>query len=380
MRASTNHSHRVEQQDYDLHGIVGIRLCNATAHDIAAVNRQLGPIQAPLQRKPDITVQFVDRLPLSSPIRYLGVNDAGFTDDAFLVLRSKHKSQAKVQIPFEQVGQPCTITCESGLPAVPLLIAIINLTALAKGALPMHAAAFAYKGQGVLTTGWAKGGKTETLLAFMANGAKYIGDEWVYINQDGTEMRGIPEPIRLWYWHLQSMPQYWPLVGQSDRVRLRLLRLMAQTMEHTPSNKHADRFTPIKLAKRVTPLVKQQLHVQLPPEKLFGVACSQAAGTLDKVFFVGSHAASEVTVKPIDPQEVAKRMVYSLQEERQEFLSFYHKFRFAFPDLKNELIEGAETRQHLLLTQMLADKETYAVYHPYPFAIPLLFDALSPLF
>src|SRR5690606_21859517 len=195
--------------DYDLHGVVGIRLVDAAPGDVAAVNRQLGPIQQPLDRQPDLAIRFVDRLSLAAPVRYIGVNDAGFTDDAFLVLRSKHKAQARVQIPLAQVGvQPAEIVCERGLPAVPLLIAMINLVALGKGVLPMHASAFSYQGQGILTTGWSKGGKTETLLAFMARGADYIGDEWVYISPQGR-IFGIPEPIRVWDWHMADLPQTW---------------------------------------------------------------------------------------------------------------------------------------------------------------------------
>ncbi|HMQ30942.1 MAG TPA: hypothetical protein PKD53_09445, partial [Chloroflexaceae bacterium] len=43
--------------DYDLHGLVGIRLIGASAGDAAAVTRQLGPVQAPLARDPDITIR-----------------------------------------------------------------------------------------------------------------------------------------------------------------------------------------------------------------------------------------------------------------------------------------------------------------------------------
>src|SRR5436305_6878263 len=100
--ASVN-GHGPKQVDYDLHGLAGIRLLNPSPGDAAAVTRQLGPIQAPLAREPDIVVRFVDRLPTTSRVRYLGVDEAGFTDDAFLVLRSKHKARARVQIAFEQI-------------------------------------------------------------------------------------------------------------------------------------------------------------------------------------------------------------------------------------------------------------------------------------
>ena len=43
-----------------------------------------------------------------------------------------------------------------------------------------------------------------------------------------------------------------------------------------------------------------------------------------------------------------------------------------------ELIERVEELQRERLSQVLADKEAYAVYHPYPVSIPALFNALSP--
>ncbi|MCX6049057.1 MAG: hypothetical protein NT075_28480 [Chloroflexi bacterium] len=371
----TNNGYNASPIDYDLHGIVGIRLLNASPSDIATVSRQLGPIRATLTREPDIIIKFVEQIALTSPVRYLGVDDAGFTDDAFLVLRGKHKSRVKVQIPFAQIGGQCQITCESGVSAVPLLLAIINLTALSKGVLPMHASAFHYNGVGVLTTGWAKGGKTETLLAFMAKGAKYIGDEWVYISKDGQRLYGIPEPIRIWDWHLQTMPQYWPLVKPRDRARLRALRLITQSADRMAGGSDS---SVAKLMRRATPLLKHQLNVQLPPHKLFGQVAEPVVGALDKIFFVVSHEASTIKVEPTDPHEIGRRMVFSLQEERLEFMAYYFKFRFAFPEVHNELIETVEARQRALLDCTLAGKPAYTVSHPYPVFIPQLFDAISP--
>jgi hypothetical protein len=358
--------------------MVGIRLLDATPAEAAVVTRQLGPIHSTLVREPDIVIRFVDRLVPSSTVRYLGVEDVGFTDDAFLVLRSKHKAQAKVQIPFEQIGRRCDIICERGLPAVPLLIPILNLTVLSKGALPMHASAFTYNGVGVLATGWAKGGKTETLLAFMANGAEYVGDEWVYISADGQSMYGIPEPIRVWDWHLKDLPQYRALLGKADRTRLWGLNLLVRLMDWAISSRVGGNSAPISLMKRVTPLLKRQLYVHLPPRKLFGQSVT-LAGPLAKIFFVASYEAANVTVRPIEPREIARRMVFSLQEERIDFMSYYLKFRFAFPELRNDLIEQAEELQYNTLQRVLAGKTAYAIYHPYPVSIPSLFEAIKPL-
>jgi hypothetical protein len=378
---SSSNSDSDHQVDYNLHGIVGVRLLNATPGDVHAVARQLGLSQTTLEHEPDIIIRFVERLPLCSPLRYLGIQDVGFTDDAFLVLRSKHKSHARVQIPMAQIGeQPCHIVSEQGVPAIPLLIPIVNLIALSKGVLPMHASAFRYRGQGVLTTGWSKGGKTELLLAFMANGAEYIGDEWVYISRDGSRINGIPEPIRVWDWHFYDQPQYWRRIGRKARMRLQLLKFMARSIEQVATNKLGSRIAPAKAMRRLLPLVKQQLHVDIPPQQLFHQELGPLSSTLDKILLVGNHESPEIAVGRVSPQEIAQRMVFSLQAERLDFISYYLKFRFAFPDARNQQIECAEERQRELLNQMLIGKEAYAVYHPYPFSIPSLFKAVSPFF
>jgi hypothetical protein len=134
----------------------------------------------------------------------------------------------------------------------------------------------------------------------------------------------------------------------------------------------------LQALKRLTALVERQLYVQLPPETLFGQMAEKMEIGPEKIFFVVSHDRPDVTVQPIDSQELAKRMVFSLQEERMEFLSYYFKYRFAFPECSNSLIDQVEEIQRRLILRALADKEAYAIYHPYPFSIPTLFDTLRP--
>jgi hypothetical protein len=366
------------QRDYDLHGLAGIRLIDASLSDAAAVTRQIGPLPTSLTRDPDIIIKFVDQLPTSSHVRYLGLDDAGFTDDAFLVLRGKHGTRARAQIRFEQIGKGCEIVCERGLSAVPLLIPILNLTVLNRGAIPLHASAFTYKGTGVVVTGWAKGGKTETLLAFMARGAVYVGDEWVYISGDGQRMYGIPQPIRIWDWHLGNLPQYRETVDRSDLMRWRAIHMVLTMKELIQRSAHK-KDSNGSILNRAIPIMKRQLGVDVPPERLFNGSVGNLSGQFDRLIFVTSHESDGVTVQPIDPLEVARRMVFSLQYERLDFMSFYQKFRFAFPAAANELIEKAEDLQREMLTRVLTNKKSYAVFHPYPVSIPALFDAISPL-
>jgi hypothetical protein len=364
----------VGEVDFDVHGLAGVRLRNASPRDVGVVGRQLGPLRTTLDQEPDIVIHFVDRLEAASPGRYLGLGEAAFTDDAFVVLRSKHKAPAKVRVDLSRIGEQIEIVCERGLPAVPLLVPILNLTLLAKGVIPLHASAFVHEGTGIVVTGWSKSGKTEALLAFGSRGAEYVGDEWIYLAPDGSRVYGIPQPIRIWDWHLRQLPQYQALIARGDRARLRALELLlppGRVLQRIGHGRHA----PARAFRRLEPLVRSQLHVDVEPERLFG-PLGELSTAFDRLFFLVSRDTPGVDVAPIDPLEVAERMVFSLQHERLDFMAYYLKSRFAFPDAASPVVERAEELQREALLQALSGKRAYVVHHPYPFSFAALYEAM----
>lgn len=365
---------RPESAEFNLHGIVGVRILDARPADVAAVARQLGPLPRRLERDPDIVIRFVDRIEPGSRMRYLGAREIGWTDDALYVLKSR-KESALVRIPMDQIGGPCELVCERGLPAIPFLIAIINLTALVNGALPLHAGAFELDGRGVLVTGWSKGGKTELLMAAAGAGARYIGDEWVYLTADG-QMHGIPEPVRLWDWHLAQLPDVRRTLGASDRMKLAAIPALGRTERAIPGV--VRRSAPGRLLHRAMPVLEGQLHVDLKPERLFGKLGS-LSGRLDHVLFVVAAAGPDFTVEPIAPEEVARRMVFSLLYERLDLVALYQQARFAFPGLVNRHLDAAEAIQRERLLQILAGRPAHVVTHPYPVDLKALLDAVRPV-
>jgi hypothetical protein len=337
------------------------------------VERQLGPLPRSLDREPDITIRFVDRLADPTRLRYLGAREAGWTDDAFYVLKTR-KTPVVVRIPMDRVGGRCEIVCERGLPAVPFLIAILNLTVLVGGALPLHAAAFELDGVGTLVTGWSKGGKTELLMAAAGAGARYIGDEWVYLTTDGR-MHGIPEPIRLWDWHLKQLPDARKTLGVGDHVKLRGIPALRRIERALPRS--IGRLPPGRALHRAMPVLEDQLHVDVPPETLFG-RIGDLTGRLDRILFVVSGAGPETTTEAVDPLAVAGRMVASLMYERREFLALWEQARFAHPGIVNQHIETFEARQRELVERVFAGRAACQVTHPYPVDIRALFEAVRP--
>jgi hypothetical protein len=360
----------------DLHGAVGIELVDASPVDEAVVRRQLGPLP-PLHRSPEITITFVDRLPARGPVTFIGLDDAGFDDDRFLVLRSRHKARTRIAMPLDRAGGTCQIVCERGAPGVPHLVAIVNLTALSNGLVPLHASAFEHEGVGVLVTGWAKGGKTETLLAFMARGASYVGDEWIYLSADGR-MHGMPEPIKIWSWHLRELNRYRSVVPRKDRLRMRLLDRIAAAGRWTASGSPVRTSAAGRLAGRIAPFAANQAYVHLPPEKLFGANRCRNEASLDRIVFVVSNDSPETGVEHIAGTELSRRMIASNAHERLDFVAAWLKHRFAFPDRRNDVLERLESLEHEGLTQVFDRRSGLLLRHPYPVSIPTLYDALWP--
>lgn len=367
---------RVEEDtDFDLQGIVGVRVVGATPQDLAAVVRQIGPSGGRLDRAPDIVLRFVDELPIER-LHWVEYGRTGFTDDGFYFLQSG-KRPARVRIPMDQVGGCCEIVCQRGLRSVPLLMAVITLTALGRGCVPLHASAFEYGGRGILVTGWAKGGKTESLLAFAAEGAEYIGDEWILLTPDGR-MAGIPEAMRVQDWHLAQLPHLRKRVPVTRRSFFRGVRAAERAYQYMPDGP-LSRLLPRRALGDALPALRRQLNFQVNPLEVFRPRGRRASVPLDTVFFLVSWDAPGIEVERADPVGIARRMANSVTYEQSPLLAAYLAFRFAFPERRNDLLERASALQAELIERVLAGKEAYLVRHPYPCLLRELYDAMAPV-
>ena len=291
-------------------------------------------------REPDITIRFVDRVEVQGALRLLG-REAAYGDDEFLVLRGRRKTTVRVKIPVADIGTtPLEIVAERGLSAVPFLLPIIMLTLLSKGIVPVHASAFVAGGRGTLVTGWAKGGKSEALLAFADRGATYVGDEWVFVTADGAAMAGLPEPMRLWDWQLAMVPRLRDRIGLGRRVRLgtaaSMSRLLAGDGRALPVIRSS---APGDLARRLGAMAENQRSLQIPPERVFDGALRSGLVPLDSVVLIESSTDPVAAAEPIDGTILARRTAATVDPRAARHQALYLTFRYAFPERRNQLIE-----------------------------------------
>jgi hypothetical protein len=359
--------------DCCLHQILRLRLIDASPADIATVERQSGLTSERPSGSADLCIRFTDETPDRSTLRILGDWEAGHDHQRFWMLRGRHGQTIAVQLPLDEIGGYCEIRCLHGLPSIPLLQTILNLTALGQGFLPLHASAVLYQGQGTLVTGWAKGGKTESLLGFAEQNASYVGDEWIYLSPDDGQMYGLGQPIQLWDWHVDS-PHHRTHLRWSQRLKLMLTRRLYQLSRH----RVAASVLGVKNASRVSEWIHRRRHVRLTPGQLFGSRIQTRADAPRKIFLVASHARQQVQVRPIPITDIVSRMAISLEDEFSELLACYRQYRFAFPERRNARLDQLPATLLVRLQQVFADKEGYVVWHPYPVATRLLYKAIRP--
>jgi hypothetical protein len=365
-RATDGATDTASTATYDWHGVVGIKVLDWKRSDIRNVETQLGLERAQLDRLPDLTIRYVDRLPLPGELTYLS-DGAAFAGDAF-VLTAGADRRPVMQVPFGSLGSKCDIMLVRGLSSIPLLVPILNLTALRTGYLPVNAAAFEYDGVGVLVAGGARGGKTGTLLAFMSQGATFVGDDWVLVHRDGRAMYGLPTPMQVNDADLRALPEYRARLDVRTKRRIRMMSSLLRLERCLPA--HSSRTSIVARARaRVRARLVAGLKAQVSPHLLFGAAARFGAGAPDIVFLARSVESPRISVSPIRPTDLVRRLVPLLEYEWRELDRYYTLFRAAFPGRRNEFIESKTEHLEAGLQFALKEKRTYEV--SYPSAVPI---------
>jgi hypothetical protein len=320
-----------------------------------------------------LDIRFVDRLPAA--IEWIiGDDDAAWSASGFVLRRSRFKTRARVRLDLD--ASPPVVTAERGLVAIPHLVALVNLAALQRDVLPLHASAFSIRGRGVLATGWSKGGKTELVLGALSAGGSLIGDEWVYVTPTG-ELTGLGEPIRLWDWQLRQMPELARRLKRRERARLVATRTAADALTELTRMPAVGRSSLGRTAGRIAEVARRQLDVQVPPDLVASGAQSSKPVRADVVVLARAWTRREYSVAQIAGEEVAARMAASLVHERRPLLETYDQFRFAFPDRSSRLIDDAPRLEAELLRRALGGLPALVIDHPRAFEIHRLWVALE---
>jgi hypothetical protein len=360
--------------NFDLFGIVRMRLENPTEDDIESMKKQIGFEPSEFEYEPDIIIRFTPDL-VTPDFAFLDINSAGFTKDDFYLISSE-KPYKKIKIPFEKIGSKIEIVCEHGVKSIPLLNHLINFTFLGKNYLPLHSSGLSFNGKGMLIMGWAHGGKTSALMSFAMHGANYVGDDWVILYPKENLMYGLPLPISIKEWQFSQIPKLLPKKNAKQKMIFGIIHSLDFVYKYA-SKIGMNKIALINLLGDVLPTLKKQLKVQISPGKIFGDRIQKNGTPLNFVLLTLSHGSEEIRIEECDWKEVVDRMINSNKFEQISMFKFYEVFKFAFPNRKNEFLENSVQLQHQLLTEALMNKKSYKVSHPYPVEFEKLYSQLN---
>lgn len=362
--------------DHVVHGLVTIRLIAPPPHIVDALVAALGPSQGLPAAEPDMLVTFTDELPRHPGLRLAELNGATFAFDAqAFYLQDRRGRRTRVDI--DKLDRVIELQCERHIGEIPLLVPFLSLLLLRKRHVLLHASSFVYDNKGILVAGWQSGGKSEMLLAFMAAGAYYLADEWTIVDgADGT-LRGLMSTVNIWDWQFRYLPQYWARIAPADRRRIQIARVFQRLLTALPGAASGTSL-PFRLLRHLAGQAAHVARAATAPQQLFGSHVWQGPATLDRLFLASvTHAATAIS--PLDPTDIARRMIASLAYERHELWATLQRYQFAFPGRGPDVLANVSEAELQLLSQAFAGRPAYEISHPYPVPLQELYTTAAPL-
>jgi hypothetical protein len=301
---------------FRLHGI-GLLLAGATPADEAALRRHVGPLQPAPDARADVTLRYVDDLPSGQPAE-LELSDDGAS----------------------------TVLClRRGLHFPPLVVDMVRMAAIAKGVLPLHAAAFEVGGTGVAVTGWSGSGKTGALLGFLRDGASYLAAEWVLVPDGAGRLQGLTQPLRVRDWHLRQIRELRRSLSLSQRFRLELLGLAAP------------------LGGPLQEQIRARRHADVAADRLpWGAPVHEAR--FDHLVLLEASRMDGVHVQAVDGLDVAGRLAVLLENDLLALRGAWLRSRYRAPAWGRSLFDDLEERQRHLVRRCLGGRAVLWVRHP----------------
>lgn len=361
--------------DFDVHGLVGVRVLDADPSDLQIVSRDVGVSGSLEGHDPDVIVCFVDELS-PPPLTLIDGGTTAYAWDGVYFLDAPGGAPVAHVKQGEGWGQ-ALIVCRRGARSVPTLATCVDLVALSKGWVGLHASAWVIGGCGILAAGWPGSGKTGALLAACDHGARPIGDERILLASSGATMAGVGRPIVGHDWHL---PQLSPPTIGGHPVR----RAMAKA---TPTlTSLADRLgnrlgpgRPARAARKAVARLRRALDVEVSQARLSPGGGAPSVARPDALILLETHRDGVIVTRRIDPVTAAERLASQVEAELLPALRTQLAFEYALEGDGWSGIRRAPARAARLLASATRNVPCFIVRHPYPCSLDRLHEAISEL-
>jgi hypothetical protein len=268
-------------------------------------------------------------------------------------------------VPPLRAAPPVTFALQSGFPVAPalgrLVRPMLQLAMLGRRGAAVHSAAVELDGRAVLVAGWSESGKTETALALMEAGARFLSDKWTLVGDDGTASV-FPITVGVRGWALRYLPRLAGSLGVRAQARLRVAgaaRVLSRPVARGPASSLLERTLTLADRVAVRPSTLRQLYgddLRAPWSAPLG-----AVAVLTTV-----PEGSSVRADPVDPAWAAARLMLTANFERKGIFELYDRAQWSAAEPDLELRPQLMARERDLLVSILSSVPVIEVKAPFP--------------
>jgi hypothetical protein len=262
--------------------------------------------------------------------------------------------------------RPVRFSYEPGFPVGALYGSLVRpamqLDLLRREAAAVHSAAVEIDGRAVLLAGWSESGKTESALALMERGARFVSDKWTVLGADG-EASAFPINVGVRRWVLQYLPTLRPTLPRPARRQLAAAGIAAAVTR--PLRGRANAMA--ELAARAVALADRAAVSPSQLRAAYGHDDDAARRLrLGATAVLTTVRGGEVACEPVDDAWAAARLARSGAYERRELFAVLQRRGYAFPADAADAMERAIAAETTILERALATGRTFEVRAPFP--------------
>ena len=235
-------------------------------------------------------------------------------------------------------------------------------------------------GKAVVVAGWSESGKTETALAFLEEGARFISDKWTLVGADGV-VANFPISVGVRRWALRHLPRLRAALPRRARVQLAAAGVGAVASRPLGAVRAAGKVGEVAVAamERAVELADRAALTPSEIRAAYGGAdepnWTSSLGTVALLTTVPGHEV--VTARPADPEWAARRLARSAAFERRRFFELHARSRYTFPE--RDGLPDFEAREERFFAEVLAQARVLVVRAPFPVDPRRVADAIGRL-
>ena len=268
-------------------------------------------------------------------------------------------------IPDVLADGPARFAVQDGFPlsAVwgPGVRAALHLKLPARGAVAVHSAAVELDGGGIAVAGWSESGKTETALALMEMGARFLSDKWTVLGPDGLSAFPINVGVRRWV--LPYLPTLRSALPRASRAQLAVAGAFAATTK--PLRRREGR-TGALLERGVALADRAALT---PSEVRAAYRQDDDPGRrvpLRALVLLLTAPGDEVRVQEADPVWAAARLARTAAYERREHFELRQRAAYGLQIAEHGARDASIRAEEELLAALLGGGKVLRVEAPFP--------------